>query len=178
MPKARFDMNVELSNVINDIVGETGLRIIEAIIAGQRDPVQLAASCSTRIKASRETVAKSLHGNWDEALLFDLKAALETYRFSHTKIQECDCCVQQHLAQFESRAEAINSPQDLKAQLHRVCGVDLTKIPGIKEQSAQIIISEVGLDMTQWKTEKQFSSFLGLCPHNSISEGKGLHEPP
>jgi hypothetical protein len=90
MQKALFEMNVQLSNVISDIVGETGLRIIEAIITGQRDPMQLAALCSTRIKASRETVAKSLHGNWDEALLFALKAALETYRFSQTKIQECD----------------------------------------------------------------------------------------
>jgi len=168
-------MNVQLSNVISDIVGETGLRIIEAIIAGERDPKQLAALCSTRIKASRETVAKSLHGSWDEALLFALKAALETFRFSQTKIQECDCCIQQHLVQFESRAQEINSPQDLKTQLHRVCGVDLTKIPGIKEQSAQIIISEVGLDMTKWKTEKQFCSFLGLCPDNSISGGKVLH---
>jgi transposase len=175
MQKALFEMNVQLSNVISDIVGETGLRITEAIIAGQRDPMQLAALCSTRIKASRETVAKSLHGNWEEALLFALKAALETYRFIQTKIQECDGCIQQHLAQFESRAEAINSPQDLKAQLHRVRGVDLTKIPGIKEQSAQIIISEVGLDMTHWKTEKQFCSFLGLCPDNSISGGKVLH---
>lgn len=175
MQKALFEMNVQLSNVISDIVGETGLHIIEAIIAGERDPKQLAALCSTRIKASRETVAKSLHGSWDEALLFALKAALETFRFSQTKIQECDCCIQQHLAQFESRAEQINSPQDLKTQLHRVCGVDLTKIPGIKEQSAQIIISEVGLDMTQWKTEKQFCSFLGLCPDNSISGGKVLH---
>jgi transposase len=131
--------------------------------------------CSLRIKASRETVAKSLHGNWDVALLFALKVALETYRFIQIKIQDCDCCIQHHLAQFESRAEEINSPQNLKTQLHRVCGVDLTKIPAIKEQSAQIIISEVGLDMTNWKTEKQFCSFLGLCPNNSISGGKVLH---
>src|ERR1700731_5130557 len=109
-------MNVQLSTTISGLVVERGLNILEAIIAGQRDPKQLAALCSTRIKASRETVAKSLHGNWDEALLFALKAALETYRFSQTKIQECDCCIQQHLAQFESRAEVINSPQDLKAQ--------------------------------------------------------------
>ena len=79
------------------------------------------------------------------------------------------------MTQFESRAELTNSPQNLKAQLHRVCGVDLTKIPGIKEQAAQIIISEVGLDVTKWNTEKQFSSFLGLCPDNSISGGKVLH---
>ena len=104
-----------------------------------------------------------------------MKVALETYRFTQTKIQDCDCCIHHHLAQFESRAELINSPQNLKAQLHGVCGVDLTKIPGIKEQSAQIIISEVGLDMTKWKIEKQFCSFLGLCPDNSISGGKVLH---
>ena len=128
LQKALFEMNVQLSNVISDIVGETGLNILEAIIAGQRDPKQLAALCSSRIKASRETVAKSLHGNWDDALLFALKVALETYRFSQTKIQDCDCCIQHHLALFESRAEVTNSPQNLKTQLHRVCGVDLTKI--------------------------------------------------
>jgi transposase len=174
MQKALFEMNVQLSNVISDIVGETGLRIIEAIIAGQRDPNQLAALCNSRIKASRETVAKSLHGNWDKALLFALKVALDSYRFNQTKIQECDNCIEHQLAQFESRAELTNSAQTLASQLHRVCGVDLTKIPGIKEQSAQIIISEVGLDMTKWNTEKQFSSFLGLSPDNSISGGKVL----
>jgi hypothetical protein len=67
-------------------------------------------------------VAKSLHGNWDEALLFALKVALETYRFNQIKIQDCDGCIEHHLAQFESRAEVINSPQNLKIQLHRVCG--------------------------------------------------------
>ena len=107
------------------------------------------------------TAAKSLHGNWDEALLFALKVALETYRFNQTKIQECDCCIQQHLAQFESRGELTNSCQNLKTQLHRMCGADLTKIPGIKEQSAQIIISEVGLDMTKWKHRKAVLLFSG-----------------
>ena len=82
-------------------------------------------------------MAKSLHGNWDVALLFALKVALETYRFIQIKIQDCDCCIQHHLAQFESRTEVINSPQNLKTQLRRVCGVDLTKIPAIKEQSAR-----------------------------------------
>src|SRR6267378_2569914 len=175
MQKALFEMNVQLSNVISDIVGETGLHIVEAVIAVERDPEQLASLCSSRIKASRQTVAKSLHGNWDEALLFALEVALETYRFAQAEIQEGDARIQDHLTQFESRAELTNSPQNLKTQLHRVCGVDLTKIPGIKEQAAQIIISEVGLDMSKWNSEKQFSSFLGLCPDNSISGGKVLH---
>ena len=75
-------MNVQLSNVISDVTGETGLRIIEAILAGERNPEQLAALCSSRIKAPRQTVAKSLHGNWDSALLHCLKTALDTYHFN------------------------------------------------------------------------------------------------
>jgi transposase len=172
MQKALFEMNVQLSNVISDITGESGLRIIEAILAGERDPEQLAALCSTRIKASRQTVAKSLHGNWDEALLFCLKTALESYRFSQKKIQDCDRCIERQLATFEIKTPLPDSKQNLQTQLHQICGVDLTKIPGIKEQTAQIIISEVGLDMTRWNTEKQFSSFLGLCPNNLITGGK------
>jgi transposase len=174
MQKALFEMNVQLSNVLSDIAGESGLRIIEAILAAERDPEQLAALCGTRIKASRQTVAKSLHGNWDEALLFCLKTALETYRFSQNRIQDCDHCIERQLAEFETRAQLPNAGQNLQSQLHRVCGVDLTKIPGIKEQAAQIIISELGLDMSPWNTEKQFSSFLGLCPNNLITGGKIL----
>jgi transposase len=174
MQKALFEMNVQLSNVLSDITGESGLRIIEAILAGERDPEQLASLCSIRIKATRQTVAKSLHGNWDDALLFCLKTALETYRFNQNQIQDCDKCIERQLAAFEIRAALPNSRANLRTQLHRVCGVDLTKIPGIKEQSAQIIISEVGLDMGRWNTEKQFSSFLGLCPNNLITGGKIL----
>ena len=163
MQKALFEMNVQLSNVISDIVGESGMRILEAILAGERDPEALARLCSTRIKASRQTVAKSLHGNWREELLFALRVAMDSYRFAQSKIAECDERIGQHLAQFEHRAVLDTPPASLKSELHRICGVDLTKIPGIKEQAAQIIISEVGLDMTRWNTEKQFASFLGLC---------------
>ena len=154
MQKALFEMNVQLSNVISDITGESGLRIIDAILAGERDPEQLASLCSTRIKASRRTVAKVLHGNWEEALLFCLKTALEIYRFTQNKIQDCDKCVERQLAAFEIRTALPKATGNLRMQLHQVSGVDLTKIPGIKEQSAQIIISEVGLDMGPWSTEK------------------------
>ena len=85
MQKALFEMNVQLSNVISDIVGESGMHILEAILAGERDPTQLATLCSPRIKASRETVAKSLHGNWHEELLFSLHVALDSYRFAKAK---------------------------------------------------------------------------------------------
>jgi hypothetical protein len=86
MQKALFEMNVQLSNVLSDIVGQSGLQIIEAILAGQRDPEQLAALCSSRIKASRQTVANSLHGNWDEALLLALKVAFQSNSISGGKV--------------------------------------------------------------------------------------------
>jgi transposase len=81
-------------------VRQSGSRIIEAILSEERDSEHLAALCSTRIKASRQTVAKSLYGNWDEALLFCLKTALEIYRFSEDKIQDCDTCIERRLATF------------------------------------------------------------------------------
>jgi transposase len=107
-------------------------------------------------------------------LLFSLRVSLDTYRFVQSQIAECDARIEQHLALFEDRATLGKPTRDLKSQLHRICGVDLTKIPGIKEKAASIIISEVGLEMTRWNTEKQFSSFLGLCPNNAISGGKVL----
>ena len=122
MQKALFEMNVQLSNVLSDITGESGLRIIEAILAGERDPEQLASLCSVRIKATRQTVAKSPHGNWDEALLFCLKTALETYRFSENKIQDCDKCIERQLATFEIRKTLPNATRNLRTQLHQVCG--------------------------------------------------------
>ena len=116
--------NVQLSNVISDIVGESGMRILEAILAGERDPAVLAALCNTRIKASRQTVAKSLHGNWREELLFSLRVAMDFYRFTQSKIAECDARIAEHLAQFEDRA-ALEAPAlSLKSELYRICGVD------------------------------------------------------
>ena len=115
------------------------MRILEAILAGERNPEALARLCSTRIKASRQTVAKSLHGNWREELLFALRVAMDSYRFAQSKIAECDERIGQHLAQFEDRAVLDTPPASLKSELHRICGVDLTKIPGIKEQAAREI---------------------------------------
>ncbi|MGB8711446.1 MAG: hypothetical protein WCD39_17040 [Methyloceanibacter sp.] len=117
MQKALFEMNVQLSNVISDIVGESGMRILEAILAGERDPEALARLCSTRIKASRQTVAKSLHGNWREELLFALRVALDSYRFAQSKIAECDERIGQHLAQFENRAVLDTPPASLTGLL-------------------------------------------------------------
>ncbi|HZC35547.1 MAG TPA: IS110 family transposase [Chthoniobacterales bacterium] len=189
MQKALFEMNVQLANVISDITGETGLAIIEAILAGERDGKKLAQLKHRRIVASQETIAKSLEGNWRPELLFALQTALDRYKFYQQQIGQCDGQIAQALAQLPTRELKGQIEPEKKAQpsankqkltplgieLKRVTGVDLTSIDGIGEQIAQIILSELGPDLQRsFKSEKHFSSYLGLCPGTKISGGKVL----
>lgn len=189
MQKALFEMNVQLANVISDITGETGLAIIEAILAGERDGKKLAELKNRRIRASKETIAKSLEGNWRPELLFALQSALDTYKFHQGQIGQCEQQIAQAVAQLPSRDPATqNSPERssawpaeeqklslLGAQLVRITGVDLTRIDGIGEQIAQVLVSELGTDLqSSFKTEKHLSSYLGLCAGTKISGGKVL----
>lgn len=191
MQKALTEMNVQLANVISDISGVTGLAIVRAILAGERDPMKLAALKDHRIKATKETIAKSLEGNWRDDLLFTLRQSLELYDAYHGKITECDQRIEAHLSTFASNEAANEKPLtdverknrkpqgnepnfDLHSELYRITGVDLTRIDGINVLTAQTVVSEIGLDMSRWKTEKNFASWLGLCPDNRISGGKVL----
>ena len=188
MQKALTEMNIQLANVISDISGQTGLAIIRAIVHGERDPNKLAQMRDYRIHASQETIAKSLQGNWRQELVFTLSQSLELFDTYQSKIADCDRQIQSHLGTFPNNADAVdkplpprkpdkrphgNSPRfDLRDELYRISGVDLTSIEGIDITNAQSIISEIGLDMTRWKTEKHFASWLGLCPDNRITGGK------
>ncbi len=189
MQKALFEMNVQLANVISDISGETGLAIIEAILAGERDGKKLALLKHRRIVASKETIAKSLEGNWRPELLFALQTALERYKFYQQQIAQCDCQIAQALAQLPTRELNVQSEPEkktepsakgkkltpLEAELKRIAGVELTSIDGIGEQIAQVILSELGPDLQKsFQSEKHFSSYLGLCPGTTISGGKVL----
>jgi len=190
MQKALTQMNVQLANVISDVSGLTGQAIIRALVAGERDPQKLAQLSDPRIQASREEVAKSLQGNWRPELLFVLQQEVEMYDTYQQRMAECDQQLQKHLASFvgavppqPSEAEpkrkktkpAKNAPRfELHSELQRITGVDLTRIDGIDVMVAQTLISEVGLDMSRWKTEAHFSSWLGLCPNNSTSGDKVL----
>lgn len=189
MQKALTEMNVQLANVISDISGCTGLAIIRAILAGDRDPGKLAELRHDGIRASKKEIAKSLEGNWREELIFNLRQSLELYDLYHEKIKDCDLRIKEHLQTFQSKVEPTviiaaskkrkkatgNVPHfDLSSELHRITGVDLTRIDGINVVTAQTIISEIGLDMSNWKTEKNFASWLGLCPDNTITGGKIL----
>jgi len=190
--KALTQMNVQLANVISDVSGVTGQAIIRAIVAGERDPRKLAELSDPRIQASREEVAKSLEGNWRPELLFVLQQEVEMFDTYQRRIAECDQQLQKHLASFvnmdtvppqptagepkrKNTKLAKNAPRfELRNELQRITGVDLTRIDGIDVMVAQTLVSEVGLDMSRWKTEAHFSSWLGLCPDNRTSGDKVL----
>ena len=190
MQKALTQMNVQLANVISDVSGLSGQAIIRAIIAGEHNPEKLAAFTDPRVHASREEVAKSLEGNWRPELLFVLQQEVEMYDTYQQRITECDRQLQKHLARFADAVPlqptevepkrkktklAKNAPRfELGKELQRITGVDLTRIDGIDVMVAQTLVSEVGLDMSRWKTESHFASWLGLCPDNRTSGDKVL----
>ena len=194
MQKALTKMNVQLANVISNISGLSGQAIISAILRGNRDPVQLADLVDYRVKASREEVARSLEGNWRTDVLFELQQAVDSYHFAHRQMLECDEKLTLYLASLPTRtletpaplqAESLvqkrkkarkprdNEPRmDLKAELKRICGVDLTSIDGINVMTAFTVISEVGTEMSRFKDEDHFTSWMGLAPSKDISSGK------
>jgi transposase len=185
--KVLTEMNVQIANVIGDISGVTGMAILDAILVGERNPDQLAKLADARIQASPEEIAKSLEGNWRTELLFLLRQEREIYLQYRKRIGECDEALQQHLKTLEDRAESGSQPLppkrgkraggnappfDLRSELYRISGLDLTRIDGINVMMAQTIVAEVGLDMSRWATEAHFASWLGLCPDNKITGGK------
>ena len=185
MQKALTQMNIQLDNVISDVAGETGLKVIRAILAGERDPLKLAQLRNSRIRASEESIVKSLQGNWREEHLFALKQALSLHEAYARAIAECEqqlALVLGRLAHHEvpvpppnRRGRPRNDAKfDLRRALHRACGVDLTRIDGIEVGTALKVIAEVGVDLSRFKSVKHFASWLGLCPGTKISGGKIL----
>ena len=185
MQKALTQMNVKLQHVISNITGKTGMAIIEAIVAGQRDPRQLAKLRDKRIRADEATIAKSLQGHWREEHIFELTQALELYRFYQDKIAECDREIEAQLERFDDRSDGGspgdngrprsqgNAPRfDVRTHLYRMTGVDLTRINGIDGFTALKVISEIGTDMTKWPSAKHFASWLGLSPNNRVTGGR------
>jgi transposase len=183
MQKALTQMNIQLTNVISDVAGETGQKILRAIVAGERDGHVLAAMKNYRIRASVDEIAKSLQGNWRAEHLFALKQALGMFDFIGTQLAECDREIEQHLhglkiidedlAKGRKHSRARNAPKfDLRTHLFRMCGVDLTRIDGIDVTTALAVISETGTDMSRFATVGHFTSWLGLCPGTKITGGK------
>jgi transposase len=203
MQRALDQMNLHLHHVVSDLDGVTGLAILDAMLAGERDPKVLVRLRDPRIRKS--TVAEmeaALQGDWREEHLFVLGQSLESYRALHAQIITCDTAIQKVLERVTvnplrvSEADRPNNPVavpasrakprrakrsggnaphlDLTAQLQRVCGVDLTRVVGFNVLSVLTLISEVGVDMSRWPNAKAFCAWLGLCPGNKISGGKVL----
>lgn len=193
MQKALINMNLRLDNVINDISGVTGLAIIQAILSGERDPKMLAQLRDYRIKKSEEEIEESLHGFYQDDQLFALGHALREYKFYMNEIQKCDQTIEAKLGEFATHAsyqEAVEEQLetafskgkkkqksyefsfDVKKEVARITGVDLTLLPGIGPSTALTLLAETGLDMRKWKTAKHFASWIGLSANNRITGGK------
>jgi transposase len=222
MQKALITMNVQLSNTISDLSGTTGQTIIRAILKGERNPYKLAEMKDYRVRASNEEIARSLEGNWQEDVLFELQQAVDAYDFMQQQIAKCDRQLKKYLAVLPDRpmaqAEEVksatvgpvsepevsangnqhksknqnrkkaqidamltksgkksakNAPKfDLRNELTRICGVDLTTIDGVDVMTVQTFVSELGTDMTRWATENHLVSWLKLAPNRGVSGGK------
>lgn len=192
MQKSLVQMNLLLHNVISDITGATGRKILDDVLRGERDPMVLAAHRNPRIKASTEEIARSLHGDYREEHLFTLRQAVEAYDFFGRQVRECDESILRVLGRFEPKlpAEAQPPPStsshrsalrneppiEMSGVLYRLLGLDLTQVPGIQTSTAVTIISEIGLDVSRFDSEKRFCSWLGLSPSPKVSGGKRLGE--
>lgn len=188
MQKALRQMNLLLDNVVTDITGKTGMEIIRAIVAGERDPHKLAQQRDPRCKQSEQTIARSLKGHYRDEHLFALRQAVELHDTYQEKIRACDQAIERQINTFDTQADPADLPPpkgkrkqgntlsfDVRGQLYRITGVDLTRIDGIEETTALKVLSETGMDMGRWKTEKHFTSWLGLSPGNKVSGGKILN---
>jgi transposase len=187
MQKALEVMNVQLHKVLSDITGVTGMRIVRAIVGGERDPVTLARHRDSRVKSSEEEIAKALEGKFLPEQLFLLGQALEVYDFLHRQMAACDEQIEAYMGTLKARgpeqspAQVASPPPsrrknqahfDLRAELTRIAGVDLTRIPGIEALTAQSIVAELGADLSVFPTEKHFVSWLALCPNHAITGGR------
>jgi len=190
MQKALDQMNLQIHHVISDLAGTTGLAIVDAIVAGERDLAKLAKLRDWRIRASEETIMKSLVGDYREEHLFALWQSLMSYRHYQKLIQDVDAQVKQMMHRLPAKIDIgerplpkeknprktpwRNEPPQLREDLYRTFGVDLTQIPGINTLTAQMLLTEVGPDLSRFPTVAAFCSWLRLCPEPKISGGKVL----
>jgi transposase len=191
MQKALTQMNVQLANVISDLTGKTGLAIIDAMLAGERSGEVLAQLRDHRIKADAATIAKSLVGDWKAEHLFTLRQARLIYAHYQQMIAACDIEIAAHLRAFQAHVDVAAQPLpprttshvrpqrnepafDLRGELYRILGVDLTQVPGLQTMTASAFLSEVGPSVERFPSPKHFASWLGLCPDNRITGGRVL----
>ena len=189
MQKALLQMNVQLTQAVQDVTGVTGLNIIRAIVAGERDPQKLAALRQPGVKKTEVQIARALTGNYRAEHVFALKQALGLYDTYTAYLRECDAEIERQFANVKpidedlpplpptekTNSHSKNAPSyDARSYLYQMTGVDLVAISGLNESTVQTIISEIGSDLSAFPSEQQFCSWLGLAPHNDISGGRVL----
>jgi transposase len=185
MQKAMEQMNIKLQHVIADITGKTGMKIIQNILEGKRDPEELAQLAEGKVKASKDVIRRSLEGLWKEEHIFELRQSFDLYHFYRAKIKECDQRIEVLLVQKITTLNLSASKQYVKSNknnlsfnakpmLEQITGTDLTEIFGINDSTAVEILSEIGFDMKKWPTAKHFTAWLNLAPNNKKSGGKLL----
>ena len=191
MQAALDQMNVRLHHVIADLSGITGMAIVEAILAGERDPQQLAKLRDPRIHASPETIAKALEGNWRLEHLFVLGQALQSWKQVQEQLVQCDQKLEELSRLLEGKIDLENNPLAPSAkyagklpktnnkpqgawrqELYRHFGVDLTEVPGLSLGIVQTLFVEMGPDLSAFPTAGHYAAWLGLCPNNDITGGK------
>jgi transposase len=189
MQKALMEMNLQLHHVVSDITGATGMRIIRAIVAGERNPDVLATYRDVRCHSSTETIRAALVGNDREEHVFALTQSLELYDIYQAKMLDCDRKLEVLIAALSNReakpvgklskprvkTKQVNTPTfDVRTALYGVLGVDLTEIHGLGPSLALKLVGECGKDLRAWPSAKHFTSWLCLAPGNKISGGKVL----
>ena len=192
MQKALTEINLQLHHVVADITGSTGLRIIRAILAGERDPEVLACLRHYSCHSSAETIAKALTGSYRTEHLFALEQALALYDAYHEKASACDVRIEAVLKELsihrgrdigsvppasrrQHRTDQANALAfDVRAALFALLGKDITRIDGLGPYLSLKLIAECGDDLSSWPSAKHFTSWLGLAPSNKISGGKML----
>ena len=189
MQKALTQMNLQLHHVVTDITGATGMAIIRAIVAGERDPAVLAAQRDPRCHASAETISQAMVGNDREEHIFALTQALELYDVYQAKVAICDARIEAVLKRLRKASSTpvgklpparttkkqSNEPAfDVRSALHSLLGCDVTKIHGLGPYLALKLVGECGTNLSAWPNAKHFTSWLCLSPSNKISGGKVL----
>jgi transposase len=195
LQKALNEMNLHLHHVLTDLSGQSGLAILDAILAGERNPKTLAGLADRRVKQSQEQIEAALTGDYRAESLFVVGQALQTYRQLQHQIAQCDLAIEKHLAAMgeglkpkpgseptgqvpqevaAAKPSKRRKPQNalelsLAGHLKRILGVDLTAIPGLNVLAVLSLVSEIGTNMAKWRHEKAFASWLGLSPNNKVS---------
>ncbi len=184
MQKSLDQMNVQIHRVLSDITGVSGLAIVDAILAGERDGHRLAELRDRRVKASELEIVRALEGDYRPEHLFTLRQSLVSYRHYQQLIAECDRQLRQAVEEMEIKADRpgpappppprkqLLGEEDLRQKYYRILGSDLTAIPSINLGTIRVLLAEVGADLSRFRSAGAFASWLILCPNNTITGGK------